>query len=252
MKGISGLGIPLVGISLLSLLIPVPQAIALLPIPIIVVNVWQVMLSGNFLGVCRQFAPLLVAMCVGTVIGTALLASIDVTAMLLFVGCVVTLFALSELAQLRVRIPPHLHQPAGGLAGFLGGVMGGLSSIFGPPILMYLLTLKMSKDEFVRTICTIYLISGIALAVTLGAFGVAGVHDLKWSALATVPLLLGVYVGQFARKTDQRSFVSARAVDHARTHRSESNQTCFGLRNFLIRRFLTRTAQWATARVPQV
>jgi uncharacterized membrane protein YfcA len=198
-KGISGIGVPLVGISLLSLLVPVPQAIALLPVPIVVVNAWQVLINGGFPGVCRRFASLLLAMCVGTVIGTALLASIDVLALLLAVGCVITVFALAELLRLRVRVPSNFHHLAGGAAGLLGGVLGGLSSIFGPPILMYLVTLQLSKDEFVRAICGIYLIAGIMLAITLAAFGVAGVQDLKWSALATVPLLIGVVIGQFAR-----------------------------------------------------
>lgn len=198
-KGISGIGVPLVGISLLSLLIPVPNAIALLPVPIVVVNVWQVLLSGGFLGVCRRFAPLLVAMCVGTVIGTALLASIDVSALLLLIGCMITAFALAELARVRIRVPSNFHHVAGGAVGLLGGVLGGLSSIFGPPILMFLMSLQMGKDEFVRTVCSIYLISGLMLATTLGSFGVAGVQDLKWSALATVPLLIGVVIGQFVR-----------------------------------------------------
>jgi uncharacterized membrane protein YfcA len=106
-KGISGIGVPLVGISLLSLLVPVPQAIALLPVPIVVVNAWQVLINGGFPGVCRRFASLLLAMCVGTVIGTALLASIDVLALLLAVGCVITVFALAELLRLRVRVPSN-------------------------------------------------------------------------------------------------------------------------------------------------
>ena len=198
-KGISGIGIPLISIPLLSLLIPVPQAIALLPIPIVVVNIWQVVLSGDLFGVYRRFAPLIIAMCTGTVIGTALLTSIDISTLLALLGCMVTAFALLELLQVRIRVPPNLHRLAGGIAGFIGGVLGGLSSIFGPPILMFLMTLQMGKDEFVRTICGIYLISGIMLGITLGAFGVADAQDFKWSALATVPLLIGVMIGQFAR-----------------------------------------------------
>ena len=198
-KGISGIGIPLVGISLLSLLIPVPQAIALLPIPIVVVNVWQVVTNGGFTGVCRRFAPLIIAMCIGTFIGTALLASTDVSVLLLLVGCMISAFALAELLRVRIRVPSGLQHLAGAIAGFLGGVLGGLSSIFGPPILMFLVTLQLGKDEFVRAICGIYLIAGITLASTLGAFGIIGVQDLKWSALATLPLLSGVVIGQFAR-----------------------------------------------------
>ena len=47
-KGVTGIGIPMVSIALLSLVISVPQAVALLPVPILVANTWQAFRGGRF------------------------------------------------------------------------------------------------------------------------------------------------------------------------------------------------------------
>lgn len=199
-KGVIGIGIPLVGVSLLSLMLTVPQAVALLPVPIIVANTWQAIHGGHFLKTCRRFAPLLIAMMIGTVIGGALLSTIDQALLMLIVGAVVLIFAAAELRRFRLRVPVHHHAIAGGVAGFLGGFLGGMSSVFGPPVIMFLTSLELGKEEFVGTISSIYLFAGILLGATLAGFDVAGLDELTWSALATVPLFAGMMVGQLTRR----------------------------------------------------
>lgn len=199
-KGVIGIGIPLVGVSLLSLMLTVPQAVALLPVPIIVANTWQAFHGGYFTKTCRRFAPLLAAMMIGTIIGAGLLSSIDQGLLMLIVGAVVLTFAAAELHRFRLRVPLRHHRVAGGVAGFLGGFLGGMSSVFGPPVIMFLTSLELGKEEFVGTISSIYLFAGIILGATLAGFGVAGLGELIWSALATVPLFAGMMVGQVTRR----------------------------------------------------
>ena len=74
-----------------------------------------------------------------------------------------------------------------------------MTTFFGPPLIMFLFALNLQKDEFVGTISTIYLCAGVPLAVGLGMFGVMGPREYLWSAAATVPILLGVLVGQWMR-----------------------------------------------------
>jgi len=206
-KGALGIGIPLVGISLLSLVLPVPQAVALLPVPIVVANTWQALASGMFLATCRRFAALLIAMLAGTVIGGAMLTSVNQQGLMVLLGLVVLTFALLELTRVRLRVPVRHHAIAGAGCGLAGGVLGGMSGIFGPPVIVFLVSLDLRKEEFVGTIASIYLASGVILGVTLTGYGVTGTRELAWSAAATVPLLAGMALGQWLRKrTSERVF----------------------------------------------
>lgn len=200
-KGVAGIGIPLVGVSLLSLVIPVPQAVALLPVPIVIANTWQAFSGGIFVATCRRYAGLLVAMIIGTVIGAALLSSVDLGVLMLSIGVIVLAFAILELARFRVRIPTRHETLAGTTVGLVGGVLGGMSSIFGPPIIMFLTSLGLDKEAFVATVSSIYLFSGFVLAATLAFFGVATPTDmLLWSSLAAAPLFVGLALGQVSRR----------------------------------------------------
>ena len=51
-KGLVGLGLPTITIALTSLVLPLPEAIALIALPTIFTNVWQAAVGGNFGSSC--------------------------------------------------------------------------------------------------------------------------------------------------------------------------------------------------------
>ena len=156
-KGVVGIAMPMVAISLLSLVVPLRFAVLLLPIPMLVTNVWQGVSSGYFRYALRRFWLLLVAMCVGTFIGANTFATIDRDLLNALVGVVVILFSLTLSGMPRISLRPRTESWLGVLAGGLGGMLGGISTLFGPPIVIFLATLGLPKDSFVGCITTIYL-----------------------------------------------------------------------------------------------
>lgn len=206
-KGALGVGIPLVSVPLLALAMPVPQAVALMPVPIIIANIWQAFYGGYLGSAVRRFWPLVLALLAGTVVGVHILASMDPQLLYAVVGVVVIVFSITGFFQAPLRLPPHGERWLGAVVGLVSGVLGGLSSMFGPPLIMFLVALRLPKDEFVGTIATLYLAGVLPLALALGAFGVMGRQELLGSALATLPLFLGVLAGQRLRAwLDPESF----------------------------------------------
>lgn len=198
-KGIIGIGLPVVSIPLLALAMPVPQAVSLMPIPILLSNIWQALHGGHFPRALKRFWPLLLTMSIGTVIGARILAAVDARVLYALVGLVVVLFSLTSYLQPQLRIHARDERWLGPVVGLIGGVMGGLSTIYGPPLIMFLVALHLHKDEFVGTIATFYLIGIIPLIAALGAFDIMGRSELIGSALATIPLLVGMAIGQLLR-----------------------------------------------------
>jgi uncharacterized membrane protein YfcA len=198
-KGVLGIGIPLVSIALLSLMISVPEAVVLLPVPILVANTWQAFRGGHFRPAVRRFWPLIAALVAGTAVGALMLKRVDTDVLQIIIGSAVIVFALTSLTNPELRLPAGAERWAGALAGGLGGVLGGMSTLYGPPIIMYLVSLHLPKDQFVGFIGTLYLIGAIVLLVMLAGFRVMGPAELAASALATPPLLAGMLVGQWLR-----------------------------------------------------
>ena len=199
-KGVTGIGIPMVSIALLSLVISVPQAVALLPVPILVANTWQAFRGGRFRSSLHRFRPLIIALAVGMVIGALLLKHVDDRVLQAVIGVAVVVFSITSLSTPKLQVPANLERPLGTAAGAVGGVLGGMSSLFGPPILMFLVSLKLPKDEFVAVVGAIYLLGGIFFLLALAGVRVMGGQELLLSALATPPLLAGMALGQRLRE----------------------------------------------------
>jgi Sulfite exporter TauE/SafE. len=72
---------------------------------------------------------------------------------------------------------------------------------------MYLIALKINKDYFVITIALIFLCFSLTLYITLTINGVMNLNNLTGSILATIPVILGVYVGgKLRNKINQKKF----------------------------------------------
>jgi uncharacterized protein len=72
-KGVIGLGLPTVSIGLLGLLMTPAQAAAILVVPSLVTNIWQAAVGGGLIALARRLWPLLAGICLGTIVGAALL-----------------------------------------------------------------------------------------------------------------------------------------------------------------------------------
>ena len=195
-KGLVGIGIPLVSLSLLSLFLPLADAVILLPVPIIVANVWQSIVTPHFVSAICRFWPLVLAMLVGTVAGAHVLTALDAASLNLLVGTLVVLFTLSSIMNPELRLPVRFERGVGVVAGAVGGFMGGISALFGPPIILYLTSLRLDRESFVGVISSIYLCSALGLVIVFGSVGVMSQAQFVESAIASVPLMLGVWAGQ--------------------------------------------------------
>ena len=198
-KGMLGIGVPVVSVSLLSLVINVPMAVSLLPVPILLSNLWQSLFSRQGPSTFRRFGHLIVALVIGTVAGARLLAGIEQRTLIGIVGTAVLVFAVSAHFPRHLRLGRRAERWLGVPIGFLAGVLGGMTTFFGPPLIMFLFALNLDKDEFVGTISTVYLCAAVPLAAALGMFGFMGPREYLWSTVAAAPLFLGVLVGRWLR-----------------------------------------------------
>src|SRR4051812_37575111 len=92
-KGVIGLGLPTVGIGLLSVMLAPAQAAALLTIPTVVTNCWQ-LVGPQFVPLVRRLWPMFAGICVGNWLGAGLITTGDANHTLIALGLVLTLYAV--------------------------------------------------------------------------------------------------------------------------------------------------------------
>lgn len=198
-KGIIGLGLPTISMGLLAVVLPPTEAAALLILPSLITNVWQMLDGGHLRSVLRRLWPLNLGVCVGTWGGAAFLSGLGGPYGALALGVALILYALSGLAALKLAVPRTAEAWLGPLAGVVTGAITAATGVFVIPAVPYMQAIGLQKDELVQALGLSFTVSTLALAVTL-ASGRAFTWDLAWPSLAAlVVAILGMRLGQAVR-----------------------------------------------------
>ncbi len=194
-KGLLGVGYPMLAVPLLATYAGVREAILLLIVPIIVMNIWQMRQGGGFRPTLRRFWPLLLTACIGIGLGTRALFSGDPALFAGIMGGVVCVFAVLNLTAPRIRLPAGREALFGPFAGLIAGLLGGISGFFGPVLIIYLGALDLTRDVFVRAVSLAILVPSGAWLAALMAEGVLDGRAAVISTFALAPSVAGMAVG---------------------------------------------------------
>jgi uncharacterized protein len=206
-KGLVGFGLPLVAVSLTGQVLTIEQAVVLNLFPVILSNLLQAFSGGHALPALKRFKWLIVALLIGLAVGTRLLVSIDSERLMLLLGLIVIGYCALDMIGLRLYIRHHQETPAGVLAGLVAGIMGGLSTVYGPPLVMYLLGVRLPRAEFIATVGLLWLLAGLFLALSYWAVSLlTGPLALLSLALAVPTILCFLLGDRLGRRCDQLLF----------------------------------------------
>jgi len=207
-KGVVGLGLPIVSIAILLNFLPPLTTLGILVAPILVTNLWQTARAGNIMEPLRRFWPMILTGFICLFIGAELIVSMDTKLLFGVLGACVVVFSGTNLFRPRVHpLKPETEKWAGPLAGAAGGLLGGISTIWGPPMMMYFVMLKLPKDTFVRTVSMAWFILSIPLVIAYWRNGIFAGDVIALSLAACVPGMVGIRIGEIIRdRIDQETF----------------------------------------------
>ncbi len=198
-KGVIGVGMPIVAFPMLSMLVDVQTAVMLLSMPLVLSNIPQA-LEGGFVGkTLWSLAPVLAGMMPGTWIGVAVLLNADPAVAKTVAGASVILVAALTLLAPKLQIEQRMIGPVGLGAGFCGGLLGGIAALSGPLVFIFLLAKGLNGKAFTKEASMFLLVSSVVLASALTSSRQFDWHDVLISSLATAPVVAGMLVGQKLR-----------------------------------------------------
>jgi uncharacterized membrane protein YfcA len=199
-KGALGVGTPLLTVPMMAQVLPPQMAIAIMAIPVVVANLFQFAQAERSTAVAKRFWPAFVAILIGTWIGVKILSVIDEKTLMVLVGIAVITFAVLQGSRFRLHLPDRMVKPAGIFFGGASGLIGGVSSFFGPMLITYLISIRgLTKNQFVSIISFLYVSAVIPWTVALYLYGVLDQRLLLYSTFATLPVTFGLIVGQKIR-----------------------------------------------------
>jgi uncharacterized membrane protein YfcA len=199
-KGALGVGTPLLTVPMMAQVLPPQMAIAIMAIPVVVANFWQFAQAERSTAVMARFWPTFVAILIGTWVGVKILSIIDEKTLMILVGAAVIAFAILQGSKFRLHLPDRLVKPAGIFFGGASGLIGGVSSFFGPMLITYLISIHgLTKNQFVSSISFLYVSAVVPWTLTLVYYGILDERLLIYSSFATLPVTLGLIIGQRIR-----------------------------------------------------
>ncbi len=199
-KGTVGIGLPTAAVGMLSQFANPRLAIALVVFPLVATNLWQALRAGRFIETVKKYRVFAVSLVVVLGATTFALPYVPTSGLVTVLGLVVVIFAVSSLISHPPELPDRFDSAGQIAGGISAGIIGGLTAIWGPPMVIYLLARRTEKDEFVRALGTLLLLGGIPLVLGFFANGMLDPHLGLLSALMVIPSLLGFALGEQLRK----------------------------------------------------
>jgi uncharacterized protein len=199
LKGIIGVGMPVVALPLLSAFIDIKSAAMLLSMPLIFSNLPQA-LEGGKTGRClMQLLPVVLGMIPGLFLGVRALLALDANIAKIIAGLVLMGVAGVTLIAPKLELQPRLVLPAGIAFGFFGGILGGIAAMAGPLVFIFLLAKGLRGQAFTKEASLYLVISSGLLVILLATSRQFNWLDVSASTAAMLPVVLGMYAGQHMR-----------------------------------------------------
>ena len=199
-KGVLGLGLPTVGMGLLSIVMTPAQAAGIVVIPALVTNIWQVAVGPTLLALLRRFALMIVATVIGTFSTVEFLTKSPGSTATGALGAVLAAYGIYGLVGARLEIRPRRERWLSPLVGLVTGMLNGATGVFVIPTAPYLASLRLDKEALVQSVGINAFICPLALAAALMVHGELRIEVAGSWVVALVFSLAGMYVGQIVRQ----------------------------------------------------
>ena len=193
--GSIGFGFPMVATPLLALFTDIQTAIVLTLIPTLLVNIISIISEGNILvAVRRHFLLALLAM-LGSAVGTQILLTVNSDIFKVLLGVVIIIYLLAEKIKLKlswIREQPKFSKFTFGLS---AGIIGGLTNVMAPVLIIYSLESKYSKSDTVQASNLCFLLGKIIQIVLFIINGKFSLNEFSTSSAMFIVTLFALYGG---------------------------------------------------------
>ena len=179
-KGSVGIGMSMFSVPLIAFILPPTKAMMLLCFPVIITNFIQMDIKRGISN--YRFFPMFISLFIGILIGGKLILNLDLKTISIIIALTIIIFTLINFLGLNLNnLNAKYEKKLSIIIGFCSGILGGMSTFYAPPIITFLVSLHLEKENFIRTIATMYFLASIPLYSSLIYHGLGNFYDLLFS-----------------------------------------------------------------------
>ena len=187
LKGIIGVGFQTVGITFLTIITNLPNAISLLVIPSLVTNLWQAGTGREFFTILNRIWPMIITAGIMVWFGTTALKSLYLSYLYVLLGLLIIVYSTISLLGLRLKVKIKNEWWLAPFLGLINGVLTGMTGIFAVPCVFYFQAIGFQKDKLVQSMGVFFSALTLILIVSLKSKNILTLELSGWSAFAILP-----------------------------------------------------------------
>ena len=204
-KGVISWGFPVISLPILTIVLPPTSALFLLFFPIIFANIREI----NFKNMSNynKLIPFSIGIFSGILIGSYIFHNTKSEIISIAIGITIIIFAFINFKGFKINEILVSNKLFGLLYGLFSGVIGGMTTVLGPLMIIYLVSLNFSKERFSQNVSFLVFATLIPLYIMFFIYQKVVINDFLVTSLALIPAMFMQYIGLKIRdKIPQETF----------------------------------------------
>ena len=201
--GSIGTGFPMIATPLLALMTDIQTAIILTLIPTLLVNVVSIISEGNASKAVKQHFPLALYALLGSSLGTLLLISLDSEIFKALLAIAILIYLFIDKIQFNlswIRRQPQLSKLVFGTS---AGVLGGLTNVMAPVLIIYSLESRHSKKQIIQANNLCFLFGKLIQIILFSSYGEINKSEFTTSLIMLLVTAVALFIGVRIKKRIQ-------------------------------------------------
>ena len=204
-KGVISWGFPVISLPILTIVLPPTSALFLLFFPIIFANIKEI--NFNNLSDYNELIPFSIGIFLGILVGSYIFHNTKSEIISIAIGITIIIFAYINFKGFKINEILVSNKLFGLLYGLFSGVIGGMTTVLGPLMIIYLVSLNFSKERFSQNVSFLVFSTLIPLYVMFFIYQKVEVNDFLVTFLALIPAIFMQYLGLKIRdRIPQKTF----------------------------------------------
>ena len=199
-KGIIGVGLPTITLTLLSFFFDIKDSISFILLPVIFTNLFQMLDGKDLKAIVNQTKYFLISSVIFVIPGFFILKVMDSKIILLVLACLLIFNSLLILFKKIIIFKNHNSFKIQFIIGSLTGITTGITSIYTMPFVFLIQSLNFNKEKLIQLMGLTFFLYSVSQFVLFYSFSMMDQKALVLSSVACLPILVGVYTGKYLRK----------------------------------------------------
>lgn len=199
-KGVVGLGLPPVVLGLLTAVIGIHPAMAMVALPAFFTNFYQAASGNNAKILGKEHWVFFLSATLSVGVGCLIALSVNHQDIAIMLGLLLTAYAVSGLSNVRFVIQQRWQSTCGAVMGTCNGIFTGLTGSSAVPGVFYLQSSGLSKEQLIQAMGILFTFSSASLSVGLYLQNQLTFSSSVISLVALIPAVFGMCIGALIRK----------------------------------------------------